>query len=101
MALHGRQPFSKAARRRPARSQAKTSRRGAKAQRRMNDELAAFIAPLRLCVRLVHGLFPLVAITLIGCSSQRTSPVEGVVLLDGKPLAGATVQFVPQEKGRD
>jgi len=24
-----------------------------------------------------------------------------VVLLDGKPLAGATVQFVPQEKGRD
>src|SRR5437016_11335642 len=36
-----------------------------------------------------------------GCAGQTTTPVEGVVLLDGKPLVGATVQFVPQEKGRD
>jgi hypothetical protein len=36
-----------------------------------------------------------------GCGAQRTSPVEGVVLLDGKPVAGASVQFVPQDKGRD
>ncbi len=37
----------------------------------------------------------------IGCGRSRTSSVEGVVLLDGKPLAGATVQFIPQGKGRD
>ena len=36
-----------------------------------------------------------------GCAGQTTTPVEGVVLLDGKPVVGATVQFVPQEKGRD
>ena len=29
-----------------------------------------------------------------GCAGQTTTPVEGVVLLDGKPLVGATVQFV-------
>jgi hypothetical protein len=27
--------------------------------------------------------------------------VTGVVLLDGQPLAGASVQFVPDESGRD
>lgn len=37
----------------------------------------------------------------VGCRSQGTSPVEGTVLLDGKPLAGATVQLVPQSGGRD
>src|SRR5437879_5545336 len=42
-----------------------------------------------------------VLVTLAGCGAQRTTPVEGVVLLDGKPLAGASIQFVPQEKGRD
>jgi hypothetical protein len=36
-----------------------------------------------------------------GCSGQSTTPVEGVVLLDGKPVVGAMVQFVPQEKGKD
>ena len=41
-------------------------------------------------------------VCLAGCGSSRTSPVGGVVLLDGKPVADATVQFVPQEgKGRD
>jgi hypothetical protein len=37
----------------------------------------------------------------VGCGGPRLSPVEGVVSLDGKPLAGAAVQFVPQGKGRD
>src|SRR6058998_1459611 len=37
----------------------------------------------------------------VGCAGQKTMPVEGVVLLDGKPLAGASIQFVPQGKGRD
>jgi hypothetical protein len=41
------------------------------------------------------------AILMPGCSGQATSPVEGVVLLDGKPLAGASVQLVPQGEGRD
>jgi hypothetical protein len=43
----------------------------------------------------------LLALTLLGCSGTRMSPVEGVVTLDGKPLADASIQFVPQEKGRD
>src|SRR5207247_1376983 len=40
-------------------------------------------------------------IALSGCGSSRTSRVEGVVLLDGKPLAGASVQFVPRGTGHD
>jgi hypothetical protein len=43
----------------------------------------------------------LVAMAFVGCGSARTKPVEGVVLLNGKPLAGAAVHFLPQEKGRD
>jgi len=43
----------------------------------------------------------LIVLTLVGCGQSRTSPVEGVVLLDGKPVAGATIQFVPQGKGHD
>jgi Carboxypeptidase regulatory-like domain len=41
------------------------------------------------------------ALTFAGCGGAQTSPVEGTVTLDGKPLAGASVQFVPQGKGRD
>ena len=40
-------------------------------------------------------------LALAGCGGPRTKPVEGVVLLDGKPLAGASIQFVPQGTGRD
>jgi hypothetical protein len=43
----------------------------------------------------------LLLLLLVGCGKARTSPVEGVVLLDGKPLAGASVMFVPQGTGRD
>jgi hypothetical protein len=43
----------------------------------------------------------LVTVMLVGCGTAGMSSVEGVVLLDGKPLADAAVQFVPQEKGRD
>jgi len=42
----------------------------------------------------------LLALVTVGCGSRRTLPVEGVVLLDGKPLAGASVQFIPEDKGR-
>ena len=40
------------------------------------------------------------AAALVGCGA-RTSAVQGVVLLDGKPLPNASVQFVPQGAGRD
>src|SRR5687768_11537835 len=46
----------------------------------------------------------LVVVTLIftGCGvTSRTSPVSGVVTLDGKPLAGASIHFVPEGSGRD
>ena len=43
----------------------------------------------------------LLAAVLAGCYGSRTSPVEGVVLLDGKPLPDASIQFVPQGTGRD
>jgi len=42
-----------------------------------------------------------VAMTLAGCGGSRTSPVEGTVLLEGKPVAGASIQFIAQGKGRD
>jgi len=45
--------------------------------------------------------FLCLTVVLLGCGSSRTSPVEGEILLDGKPLAGASVQFVPQGKGND
>jgi len=43
----------------------------------------------------------ILALILAGCGGTQTSPVEGIVTLDGKPLVGASVQFVPQGKGRD
>ena len=43
----------------------------------------------------------LLALALAGCGGAGTTPVEGVVVLDGKPLANASVQFVPQGTGRD
>lgn len=50
--------------------------------------------------RAVAALFSLLAVTLLGCGGPRTSAVEGVVLLDGKPLVGAAIQFVPQGTGQ-
>ena len=52
-----------------------------------------------MVVMLKHNLLLVVAIA--GCSTQKTTPVEGVVLLDGKPVAFASIQFVPQGTGRD
>jgi len=51
--------------------------------------------------RTVAVISLLLAAGLVGCGGSRTSAVEGVVLLDGKPLVGAAIQFVPQETGRD
>lgn len=38
---------------------------------------------------------------LAGCGGSTTSSVSGTVTLDGKPLADATIQFVPDGAGRD
>ena len=38
---------------------------------------------------------------LAGCNSSGLKPVEGVVLLDGNPLPSASIQFVPQGKGKN
>lgn len=34
-----------------------------------------------------------------GCGSSDSFPIEGTVKLDGKPLAGVTVQFIAQDPG--
>ncbi len=38
--------------------------------------------------------------TLAGCSGSNMLPVEGTVTLDGEPLEGAAISFVPAEGGR-
>src|SRR5262245_27174060 len=50
---------------------------------------------------ITSGTCLLLVLLCVGCGSRKTSPVEGVVLMDGKPVVGASVQFVPQGKGRD
>jgi hypothetical protein len=40
------------------------------------------------------------SILAAGCGKNRLHKVEGVVTLNGNPLAGATVQFVPDDGGR-
>lgn len=43
----------------------------------------------------------LIVTNLIGCNFSGLSPVEGVVMLDGVPVANASIQFIPQGSGRD
>ena len=50
---------------------------------------------------MIRSTWLMVALALVGCSSDATKPVEGIVLLDGKPLPHAPIQFVPQGQGRD
>jgi hypothetical protein len=51
-------------------------------------------------------LLPTVTLTAVaalgtaGCGSKSAYPVEGVVLLDGTPLEGATVVFEPEGQGQ-
>ena len=42
----------------------------------------------------VH-LVALLGLVLSGCGGRGTAPVQGVVTLDGTPVAGATVLFMP------
>jgi hypothetical protein len=55
---------------------------------------------MRICRRCaLLGSVALVAVlTNLGCSKGNLSKVEGIVTLDGKPLPGATVSFVPVNK---
>jgi hypothetical protein len=51
-------------------------------------------------IRLVHGV--LLATFVAGCGSRggaATATVSGVIKLNGKPLAKATVVFLPEAKG--
>jgi hypothetical protein len=41
-----------------------------------------------------------VLLATAGCGNQNLSKVEGVVTLDGAPLSGATVSFMPVGQGR-
>jgi hypothetical protein len=49
----------------------------------------------------VH-LVALLAVVMTGCGGKGTTPVQGVVTLEGTPVAGATVLFMPdsQDEGR-
>jgi hypothetical protein len=50
---------------------------------------------------LLLGLFLCpVLLATAGCGNQSLNKVEGVVTLDGVPLSGATVSFMPVEQGR-
>jgi hypothetical protein len=46
------------------------------------------------------GALALLVVTLAGCGGVKPVPVDAVVTLDGKPLPGATVLFVPNEGSR-
>ena len=43
----------------------------------------------------VH-LVALLGVILIGCGGRGTTPVRGVITLEGTPVAGATVLFMPE-----
>ena len=44
----------------------------------------------------VH-LVALLGVILIGCGGRGTTPVRGVITLEGTPVAGATVLFMPDD----
>ncbi|MGH7170185.1 MAG: hypothetical protein ACRELF_06595 [Gemmataceae bacterium] len=47
--------------------------------------------------RLVYAVAATCALAASGCSSSGVKTVKGSVRLDGKPLAGAAVEFVPRK----
>src|SRR5262245_16925122 len=53
--------------------------------------------PLPICCW--HVLFCCVAIGCQRSSRPETATVSGIVTLDGAPLPGATVVFIPQQSG--
>ncbi len=55
----------------------------------------------RLFSKLLHSLGILVVFFVVGCgqSGPQLADVSGVVRLDGKPVAGATLTYIPVEPG--
>jgi hypothetical protein len=49
---------------------------------------------------LLGSFFFVAILTTVGCGKGSVTKVEGVVTLDGKPLPGATVSFVPVGEGK-
>jgi hypothetical protein len=49
---------------------------------------------------LLGSFLSAVILTAAGCGGDKTVKVEGLVTLDGKPLPGATVSFMPVGEGR-
>lgn len=47
----------------------------------------------------VCGKFVVVLTAAVGCGGGGSAPVEGVLHLDGKPLGGATITFLPESPG--
>lgn len=52
------------------------------------------------CCALLGLFLSAVILSTAGCGKGKTIKVEGVVTLDGKPLPGATVSFMPVGEGR-
>jgi hypothetical protein len=50
--------------------------------------------------RYIPGVLVLASAAVAGCSDSNLAPVSGRVTLDGKPLAGATVNFQPDVPGK-
>lgn len=57
---------------------------------------------MRICTRcaLLVLFLSAVIFTTVGCGKGTLIKVQGVVTLDGEPLAGATVSFMPVGEGR-
>ncbi len=51
------------------------------------------------CAKLGLLAVAVLSATTIGCGSPRRVPVTGAITLDGKPVEGASVMFVPIEHG--
>ena len=50
---------------------------------------------MRSCLKYRACWLALVGIVAVGCGNKNTVPVKGVVTLDGRPVEGAMVKFVP------
>jgi hypothetical protein len=52
------------------------------------------------CVFQALVILPILMLSIAGCGRPSVVKVEGVVTLDGKPLPGATVSFMPAHEGQ-
>jgi hypothetical protein len=48
-----------------------------------------------------QALVALALVAALGCGKNNLVPVEGVVTLDGRPIEGALVKFVPKESTKE